>query len=196
MMSNEDRAPRRPESGGRAGAVLRDGAIGAGAGIVAATVQVALGKAEEWLLLPPGEDANIAPRFVQRLAEHLGASLPHPARWVLGTLFHYGYGAGWGALYAAALGLLPPRRRPPALAGGAALGVALWVLAFGPLGAAVQSGTERPPRRRPWTGNVLTWSVALAFGLVTAAIAGPALERLPVAGGSDGAGGPDGAAER
>jgi hypothetical protein len=180
----------QPEStAGPAGAALRAGALGAGAGIVAGTVQVALGKAEEWLLLPRGEDANIAPRFVQRLAEHLGASLPHPARWALGTLFHYGYSAGWGALYAIAVGLLPPRRRPPPLAGGAALGAVLWFLAFGPLGAAVQSGTERSPRHRPWYKDVLTWSVALVFGLTTAALTGPALERLSDA--PDGPVGPD-----
>jgi hypothetical protein len=163
--------------------LVRNGALGAGAGVVAGTAQVALGKTEEWLLLPPGEDANIAPRFVQRLAERLGTSLPDAARWALGTLFHYGYSAGWGAVYALAVGALPARRRPPPLLGGTALGAVLWALAFSPLGAAVQSGTERPPRRRPPYKDLLTWSVALAYGLVTAALVAPLLERAPAPGG-------------
>ncbi len=174
------------------GAVFRAGATGAVAGIVAGTVQVALGKAEEVLLLPPGEDANIAPRFVQRLAEGLGSSLPHPARWVLGTLFHYGYSAAWGALYALLVAFLPPRRRPPPLLGGAALGGVLWALAFSPVGAAVQTGTERSPRRRPWYEAALTWSVALVYGLVTAVLVGGALQRLPAPGRPPAPGGPGG----
>ena len=164
------------------GTVLRAGATGAVAGIVAGTVQVALGKAEDVLLLPPGEDANIAPRFVQRLAERLGTSLPHPARWILGTLFHYGYSAAWGVLYALLMAFLPPRRRPPPLLGGAALGGLLWALAFSPGGAAVRSGTESSPRHRPWYKDALTWSVALAYGLVTAVLVGGALERPPAPG--------------
>jgi hypothetical protein len=141
------------------------------AGLVAATAQVAVGKAEELLILPPGEDANIAPRFVQRLAERAGRSLPDSWRWALGTLFHYGYGAFWGALYALLEGWLAARRRPPPpLLGGAALGAVLYALAFSRLGLAVQAGTERPPERRPAAKTAMAWSVALTFGLVTATL--------------------------
>jgi hypothetical protein len=145
---------------------------GALAGLVAATAQVAVGKAEEVLLLPPGEDSNIAPRFVERLAEHAGESLPDSWRWMLGTLFHYGYGASWGALYALLDGWLAARHRPPPpLLGGSLLGAVLYALAFGPLGMAVQTGTERPPERRPAAKTAVAWSVALTFGLVAATLA-------------------------
>jgi hypothetical protein len=141
------------------------------AGLVAATAQVAVGKAEEWLILPPGEDANVAPRFVQRLAERAGQPLPASWRWVGGTLFHYGYGAIWGALYALLEGWLAARHRaPPPLLGGVALGAALYALAFSRLGVAVQTGTERPPQRRPASKTAEAWSVALTFGLVTATL--------------------------
>ena len=141
------------------------------AGLVAATAQVAVGKAEEVLFLPPGEDSNIAPRFVERLAEHAGESLPHSWRWVLGTLFHYGYGASWGALYAILECWLAARHRaPPPLLGGSLLGAVLYALAFGPFGMAVQTGTERPPARRPAAKTAVAWSVALTFGLVAAAL--------------------------
>jgi hypothetical protein len=145
---------------------------GALAGLVAAMAQVAVGKAEEVLLLPPGEDSNVAPRFVERLAEHAGESLPDSWRWVLGTLFHFGYGASWGALYALLEGWLAARHRaaPPPLLGGAALGAVLYALAFSPLGMAVQTGTERPPERRPAAKTAVAWSVALTFGLVTATL--------------------------
>jgi hypothetical protein len=144
---------------------------GALAGLVAAAAQVAVGKAEEVLLLPPGEDSDIAPRFVERLAEHAGKSLPDSWRWALGTLFHFGYGTSWGALYALLEGWLAARRRaPPPLLGGAALGAVLYALAFSRLGMAVQTGTERPPARRPAAKTAVAWAVALTFGLVTATL--------------------------
>lgn len=138
---------------------------GIAAGLVAGTVQVLVGKAEEWLMLPPWEDADIAPRFVHRLVlRYFGVDMNPPARWVLGTAYHYAYGAAWGALY----GIARERFRFAPLAGGLALGGIIYGITFPRWGSAVQSGTERPPSQRTAGMEVVAVSVALTFGIATA----------------------------
>jgi hypothetical protein len=151
------------------------------AGVVASLIQVVVGKVEDKLFLPHRENADIAPRLVQRLAQRAGHSLPHVHKWVLGTIFHEAYSVFWGAAYGVAYAAVGGRRVVPWPVGGVALGTLLHQLAFSPWGAAVQTGTERPPHRRTWRMSVVTWSVALTYGLVTALV----YERLSPVDGRD-----------
>lgn len=138
---------------------------GVAAGFAATLVQTAVGKASEKLLrLPPREDSNIAPRLMHRLAAHAGHDLSSPAKWALGTVFHFGYGASWGALY----GMARERRPVHPLPGGALLAGLIYGITFPRWGGAVQTGTERPPERRTDRMTLTAASVTLAFGLTTA----------------------------
>jgi hypothetical protein len=140
---------------------------GAVAGAAAAIPQAVVGKAEELLLLPPREDSNIAPRLVDRLEAKLTGRHPSDAgKWLLGTAFHFGYGAGWGALYAAAT----HRRGVPPLLGGALLGGLIYGITFPRWGGAVLTDVERAPGRRTRRMTFVASSVTLTFGLATAGI--------------------------
>lgn len=137
---------------------------GSAAGLGASVIQVMIGKAEEILLLPPGEDSNIAPRLMARLAEDVGEDLSDEEKWALGTAFHLGYAVFWGAAYAAA------RERYPVspLVGGGLLGSLIYGITFTRWGGAVQTDTERPPEERSDEMTVVAASVALSFGITTA----------------------------
>lgn len=139
---------------------------GAAAGIVGSLVQVAVGKLEEMEFLPEREDSNFAPRLMDRLADHAGYELSKPAAWSLGTVFHLGYGAGWGALYA----LVREHRPIHPLTGGVAMGSFIYLITFPRWGGAVQTGTERPPGRRSFGLELLAASVTLGFGIATAMV--------------------------
>lgn len=139
---------------------------GMGSGLAAGVLQVMVGKAEEKLLLPSGEDADIAPRLVRRLADDLGRRVSGPTAWALGTAFHFGYAAVWGALYA----LARERFRFSPLVGGAMLGGLIYGITFPSWGGAVQTHTERPPRERSRRMTFVALSVATAFGLSTAIV--------------------------
>lgn len=138
--------------------------LGAAAGVAASVVQAAIGKTEEKLMLPPWEDSNIAPRLVDRVLDRFGVD-PSPAtEWILGTGYHLGYGASWGAAYAAV------RERHPVhpLLGGALLAGVIYGITFPRWGTAVRTETERPPRRRTRRMSFLVASVTLGFGVATA----------------------------
>ncbi|HEY8377478.1 MAG TPA: hypothetical protein VIK91_13375 [Nannocystis sp.] len=140
---------------------------GAGAGFLAALPQAALGELEERLFLPPGEDADIAPRTMHRLVFlATGHELSGPAKWVLGTAYHFAYGALWGIAYADARERL---RLGPRL-GGALLGGLIYLVTFPRGGLGVLIGAERPPGVRSRRMTFVALSVALGFGLVTAAL--------------------------
>lgn len=137
---------------------------GSAAGVLASVVQVAVGAAETALFLPPHEDANIAPRLVDRMARDLGRELSLEAEWVLGTLFHFGYGAAWGAIY----GLVEERLEPHPLVGGGALGALIYAITFPRWGGAVQTQVERPPEARTRRMTFVAASVAMTYGIATA----------------------------
>ncbi len=143
--------------------LLKRACIGACIGIAAAVPQAIVGKAEDLLILPDHENADIAPRFMRRLAHLSGSHLSPVAQWVLGTLFHFAYGAGWGSAYA----VVTPRRLPPPL-GGAILGALIYMLAFSRVGAGTLTGSERPPRARTFRLMLTHWSVALTYSFITA----------------------------
>ena len=138
---------------------------GAAAGLVGATIQVAVGWLLDRLLLPPGQHNNIAPRLVKRLAQKRGETADPVRDWTLGTLFHFGYGVSWGCLYALA-------RRWSSLPGlllGGAMGLVIYLLAFSRVGAGTHSDTEPHPRHRTWRKQACLVAVAWTFGFNTAA---------------------------
>jgi hypothetical protein len=134
------------------------------AGAAGSVVQAAVGKSEDIAILPPRENANIAPRLMDRLFGTRGISLTTAESWTLGTIFHLGYGAGWGKLYA----LVRERRPTHPLLGGTILGTTIYLITFPRWGGAVLSGIERPPERRSRRMGFVAASVALSFGLATA----------------------------
>jgi hypothetical protein len=131
------------------------------AGLVAGIPQVVVTQIETQVFDLPREQADIGPRFVQRLAQHLGTSLSPPLKWLLATGFHFGYAAQWGASYA----LLQEGWRMPPLVGAPMLAALIYTLAFSPWGAATQTRTERPAHRRRTRETLLHWSAALSFSL-------------------------------
>jgi hypothetical protein len=134
------------------------------AGLLAGIPQVLIVQAVERPLGLPPDKADIGPRFVQRVAERLGEPLAPAQKWGLAALFHFGYAAGWGALYAVVDRLL----RPPGWLAGPALGAVIYAAAFSRWGAGTQSGAEPQPSRRDWHEDLLDWTAALSFSLSTA----------------------------
>lgn len=139
-------------------------AAGAAAGCIGSTVQAGIGKTLEKLILPPHEDADIAPRMVKSLARQAGVELTPAEKWVAGTIFHYGYGAGWGTAYS----LVRERVAVSPAVGGGVMGGIIYGITFPRWGLATQTETERPPRRRSAAMELVAVAVAVGFGLVTA----------------------------
>ncbi len=139
---------------------------GAAIGCVAAVVQVLVSQIVG-LATGHRERTDVAPRLVQRSAERLGTSPSRPLRWFLATVFHFGYGIGWGVLYTLACGSPRLRRTPPWLSGGL-LGGVVYTLAFSRIGGGTLVGSERHPDRRGWYELVIHWASALSFAQVVA----------------------------
>jgi hypothetical protein len=139
---------------------------GALAGAAASVPQAMIGKIEEIIFLPAGEDSNIAPRLFDRLGRMAGENPSRAQEWILGTLFHVGYGAGWGALY----GFAAERFSARPVIGGTVLGAVIYGITFPRWGGAVRTGTERPPGRRSPQMTAVAWSVAVGFGIATGVI--------------------------
>lgn len=140
-------------------------AAGAAAGLAASVVQVVVGKTEQWLFLSSGETPDFAPRLVDRMFQRVYGQASAPIKWTLGTVFHLGYGALWGAVFGAVqrrLGLHP-------LLTGAGLGLLIYGITFPRWGAAVRLGVERPPRRRTRRMTAVAASVAMTYGLAVGA---------------------------
>jgi len=139
-------------------------ARGVVAGLIAGIPQVVVTQIETGLFNLPREQADIGPRFVQRLAQHTGSSLSPPLQWLFGAVFHFAYATQWGAVYA----LIHESKPMPALVGGPLLAAIIYAVAFSPWGAATQTGAERPPERRRTRETLLHWTAALSFSLTTA----------------------------
>jgi hypothetical protein len=142
----------------------RAAAFGSAAGLVAGIPQVLLTQLEARLLGLPAAQADIGPRFVQRLAERLDTRPKRSQRWLIAAGFHFGYGAGWGVVYALAQRWRPAQPH----VGGPLLAALIYALAFSPWGAATQTGTERPAHRRAMRETLLHWTAALSFSLTLA----------------------------
>jgi hypothetical protein len=134
------------------------------AGLAAGVPQVGLTQVEALLLHTPRQRADIGPRFVQRLGARLGEPLSPPLHWLIAAAFHFGYAAGWGALYALATSWRPAQPH----VGGPLLGALIYAVAFSPWGAATQTGTEQATESRPLEDSIIQWTAALSFGLTTA----------------------------
>ena len=141
---------------------------GAEAAVVASVPQVLVAKAEEKLLLPEGESADIGPRFIEELAARAQRELPEDMKWLGASAFHFGYAVFWGVLYA----LLQERRRTSPLAGGLLLSGFIYAITFPNWGGAVLFGGERPPRERSWRRELVLATAPLTFGLGTAYLYG------------------------
>ncbi|MBV9169465.1 MAG: hypothetical protein JOZ81_05205 [Chloroflexi bacterium] len=135
--------------------------VGAAAGMAAGVPQVLLTQIQARLLGLPAQQADIGPRFVQRAAEQVNASLHQPVRWLAAGAFHFGYSAWWGILYA----LLQRWRPAQPHVGGPLLAALIYAVAFSPWGAATQTGTEQSPETRPTRETLLHWTAALSFAL-------------------------------
>jgi hypothetical protein len=146
---------------------------GVEAGLIASVPQVLLAKAEERALLRRGEDADLGPRFVERLTRLAGLRLREDTKWLAASAFHFGYATFWGTAYALAY----RRWRPHPLVGGAFLGGLIYTITFPHWGGAVLSGTERPPHRRSWRQELVLATAALSFGFVTALLYGRGVEK-------------------
>lgn len=111
--------------------------------------------------------ADVGPRFVQRVEKKLGRSPSRSERWSLATVFHFGYAAAWGAFYAVTVEATGARRVPPILPGGL-LGALIYTLAFSRLGAGTQAGSERHPNRRGKHDWAVQLTSAFSFALTLA----------------------------
>jgi hypothetical protein len=141
---------------------------GVAAGLIAGVPQVILTQAEARLLGMPGSQADIGPRFVHRVSEHVAAPPPTLLRWLLAAAFHFVYAAGWGLVYACVQRWRPAQPH----VGGPLLAALIYALAFSPWGAATQTGTEREVEARPMRETLLHWTAALSFSLVLAYLFG------------------------
>jgi hypothetical protein len=142
------------------------GATGALAGTVACIVQTLVGATLNAVLLPRGHDNNIAPRLVHQSARKAGHHTSPAVDWLLGTLFHVGYGIGWGGIF----GVVRRWSNWPSLLLGSALGGLLYLLEFTSFGVGPQTGTEQPPEQRPWQKQVSLVSVVLTYALCLAIV--------------------------
>jgi hypothetical protein len=138
------------------------------AGLVASIPQVLLAKLEERLLFPPGEDADIGPRFIERLAHLVGSRPREDTKWLAASAFHFGYAILWGAAY----GLAYRRWRTQPVLGGAVLSAIIYAITFPHWGGAVLTGAESPPHRREWRRELMLVTAATTFGFGTALLFG------------------------
>ena len=146
------------------GSYAQAAARGVVAGILGSVVQAGVGLALDKLLLPPKQHNNIAPRLIKRLAQWTGRRGDAPRDWTLGTLFHVGYGASWGALLGLARCLTGARPLPLGGVGGALV----YAAAFSSGGFGTLTRTEPPPRARGWRKQLSLVAVSSAFALATA----------------------------
>ena len=156
---------------------LRTARLGASAGLIGSVVQVLVGLLLDWLLLPPRQHNNIAPRFVKRLFQLQGKPAQPARDWTLGTLFHLGYGLGWGC----AFGLARRWSGVPSPLLGAGTGLLIYLLAFSGLGAGTWTRTEPHPRQRSWPKQLSLIAVAWTFAMTTALVYDRLTRREPEA---------------
>ncbi len=120
--------------------------VGAETGFCAATIQACVGEAIDGRLLPRGRLADRAVGLVEAALDEPREQKPTPPVFLSAAAFHFGYGAGWGALYAVAR----ERWRVPAVAAAGLQAAAIYTAAFSRVGLGVRLGSEpQPSRRRP-----------------------------------------------
>jgi hypothetical protein len=150
--------------------LLRDTGRGALAGLLGATFQVVVGWLMARLLLPRNQDLNVAPRLVHRTLETLGQPASPARDWLLGSFFHFGYGAGWGVALARGRTLA----HLPGVLVAFPMSVVIYTLAFSRVGAGTIMHVEEDPPLRPLGKQGSLLGVVMAFTLST----GLLLDRL------------------
>lgn len=165
-LDGERMAAERCDGTARGPRWLRDIGVGMVTGCLAGIPQVIAAQLVG-VLVGRRERADIAPRLVQNIAKQFGESLSRPSRWLLATLFHFSYAAGWGAAYAVARETRGVRRVPEWLAGGV-LGLLVYAVAFSRVGTGTLVGAERPPDRRENREWAIQWTSSLSFALALA----------------------------
>ena len=146
--------------------VVRRAALGIVAGLFAGIPQVLAAQVVGGLV-GDRREADVGPRFVQRVARLLRRSPSRPQRWSIAGLFHFVYAAWWGVAYGTIVGAAGTDRVPPPLAGGL-LGAVIYGAAFSRLGAATLTGTERHPDRRNEQEWVVELTSAFSFAFTLA----------------------------
>ncbi len=145
---------------------LRTMRAGAETGFCAATIQACVGEALDGKLLPKHRTADRAAALVQAsVGEPLDAK-PTPPLFLAAAAFHFGYGAGWGALHA----LARERLRVPAVLAAVVEAAAIYTLAFSRVSAGVRLGSEPQPRQRQPGELAFQLVVASSFALANAVI--------------------------
>jgi putative membrane protein len=157
---------RQTMSGRSHASIWRGAVVGLGAGLLAAGAMSLAHKgvtAVTGPLSPPGEAGDDATVKVADLLVHAlaGRPLPEPAKPQAGTLVHYAFGAGVGALYG---GLA---ERAPRVTGalGLPFGLAVWLGAH--VIAVPAAGLAPPPIRRPLAAEASEFVLHLVYGGVT-----------------------------
>ncbi|HEV2121424.1 MAG TPA: hypothetical protein VGW38_01450 [Chloroflexota bacterium] len=150
--------------------LLRDAGRGVPAGLIGATFQVVAGWLLAKVLLPEGQDNNIAPRLVQRTLATLGRPEQPVRDWLLGSLFHFGYGAGWGIALARGRTLA----RLPGVLVAFPISLMIYLVAFSRVGAGTILQVEEHPTQRPMGKKGALLGVVVAYTLST----GLLLDRL------------------
>ncbi|MGH3440569.1 MAG: hypothetical protein ACRDUY_00685 [Nitriliruptorales bacterium] len=140
---------------------------GAGAGVIGVAGMAGAITTLRRAILPPDHEVKTHPENVVERAYGLAGraeELDIVTRRRLGDLIHYGYGAAWGAAYAAATA----GRRPHPLVGGPVLAAGLWGLGFCVMFPA--TGVHPGPWR--WEGRefLLTGVAHAVYGAVMALV--------------------------
>lgn len=141
--------------------LVRDTGRGVLAGLLGATFQVMAGWLLSQIVLPRGEDNNIAPRLSERTFATLGRPAEPARDWLIGTLFHYGYGAGWGIALARGRTL----SRLPGVLVAFPISLMIYLLAFSRMGAGTIMRVEKHPSERPLAKQGSLLGVVVAFTL-------------------------------
>lgn len=163
--------------------LLGAASTGAIAGLGGTAVQTAVGLAFDKLLLPKGQDSNIAPRLMNRLFRITGHGRDRARDWTVGMLFHTAYGAGVGVAYGLARRAtgMPPALLAPAFAG------LIYLSAFSRVGGGTLTLTERPPGWRSRRKQASLVAIPFAYAVATAALfsalqrGSPQPQQLPAA---------------
>ena len=104
-------------------------------------------------------------KTAEAVARQAGVELNEDQKAAGGSIVHYVYGAGWGAVYA----LLSRHTRLPRVAAGLAFGGLLWLVSDEVL--VPLFGFSKPPRSYPSSVHLKALAAHLVYGSATAASA-------------------------
>jgi uncharacterized membrane protein len=165
LASRPDAEQDEPESDPRVKRVLRGAVRGAAAGVFGTAVMTG---AQLALQRATGSDESRAPERVGRKLTKrvLGKRVKRGNRDILNQTMHWTYGTSWGVDLGVSAALAGSR--PPLVAGGAGLGLAVWVAGLAQLPA---FGVAPPPWKQSPTALAMDAGLHVVYGFaVTAAL--------------------------